>query len=51
MGKQEMAMNRGREIEGSEDKGPFPKAKSKSLKLASQAMKKAVVPTRCMEAK
>jgi hypothetical protein len=28
----------------SEDKGPLPKAKSRSLKFASQAMKKAVGP-------
>ncbi|KAK7844964.1 hypothetical protein CFP56_010184 [Quercus suber] len=35
-----------REIDGSEHKGPLPKANSKSLKLASQAMKKAAVPPR-----
>ena len=37
-----------REIDGSEHKGPLPKANIKSLKLASQAMKKAVVPPRSM---
>ena len=38
-------MKRGREREGRE-RGPLLKAKSKSLKFASQAMKKAKVPTR-----
>lgn len=43
-----MAMKRGKERDG-DDKGPLPKAKSKSLKLASQEMEKAVVPAKCME--
>ena len=46
MGKQAKAMKCPREIDGLEDKGPLPKAKSKSLKLASHAMKKAKVPPR-----
>ena len=43
MGRQARATKRPREIHGSKHKGPLPKAKSKSLKLASQTMKKAVV--------
>ena len=35
-----------REIDGSEHKGPLPKANIKSLKLASQAMKNVAVPPR-----
>ncbi|KAF3496777.1 hypothetical protein DY000_02055899 [Brassica cretica] len=49
MGKQETAKKIGRD-NGlvSEARGPRPKAKRKSLKLASQEMKKAVMPTACM---
>jgi hypothetical protein len=46
MGKQTTAMKRPREVDGSEDKGPLPRAKSKSLKWASQAMKNEVITPR-----
>lgn len=50
MGKQEKAKKtereRGLELE---ERGPRPNAKRKSLKLASQVMKKAVVPINCTE--
>lgn len=42
-GKASKRTKRPRKIDGSKHKGPLPKAKSKSLKLASQTMKKAVV--------
>ena len=50
MGKQETAKKIGRDNKGlvSEARGPRPKAKRKSLKLASQEMKKAVMPIECM---
>ena len=50
MGKQETAKKIGRDNKGllSEARGPRPKAKRKTLKLASQEMKKAVMPTACM---
>ena len=48
MGKQPMATNCGREREGSES-GPLSKASDRILKLASQAMKKQLMPPRCME--
>jgi hypothetical protein len=46
MGKQSTNTKLAREIDRSEDKGPSPKANSKILKFASQAMKKAVRPER-----
>lgn len=50
MGKQETAKKIGRDKGlGFEERGPRPNAKRKSLKLASQGMKKAVMPTKCME--
>lgn len=49
MGKQESARKWRNEIKGLEQRGPLPKAKSKSLKLASQAIKKAVKPPRWKE--
>lgn len=49
MGKQPKATNRPRGMESSEQRGPLPKANSKSLKLASQPMKNAVVPPRWMK--
>lgn len=50
MGKQDIAKKIGRERGlGFEERGPRPKAKRKSLKLASQVMKKAVMPTECKE--
>ncbi|EYU41332.1 hypothetical protein MIMGU_mgv1a016604mg [Erythranthe guttata] len=47
MGRQARAANLGSEIEGS-DNGPSPKANMISLKLASQAKKKADEPPRCI---
>jgi hypothetical protein len=44
MGKQATETKRPKEIFGSKHKGPLPNAKSKSLKFASQATKKAVMP-------
>ena len=38
-----------REIDRSEDKGPLPKAKRRSMKLANQKIKKADMPARCRE--
>lgn len=49
IGRPAMAMKRPMEIDGSKAKGPLPKAKSRSLKLPSQEMKKAVAPPRCTE--
>ncbi|KAF4352724.1 hypothetical protein G4B88_009798 [Cannabis sativa] len=48
MGRQAMTTKSPREFEF-EAKGPFSKAKSKSLKFASQEMKKAVTPPKFME--
>lgn len=42
MGRQEKRRKWGKERGGLEERGPLPKAKRRSLKLASQAMKKAV---------
>lgn len=50
MGKQETAKKIGRDRGlGFEERGPRPNANRTSLKFASQAMKKAVMPSICME--
>lgn len=49
MGKQAKGMKRESGRGGFEYNGPLLKAKSTSLKVASQAMKKEVVPPMCME--
>lgn len=51
MGRHARATKRPKEIDGSEDKGPLLKAKSKSLKFASQAKKNPMVPVKCGEEK
>lgn len=48
MGKQAKGMKWAKEVEC---KGPWLKAKSMSLKLASHEMKKEVMPAKCMEVK
>ena len=48
MGRQAMGTKRDNGIGGSEESGPFPKAKRRSLKFASHAIKKEVKPPRCM---
>lgn len=51
MGRQERRMKCFKEMGGCwlEVRGPLPKAKSKSLKLASHEMEKPVVPVKCTE--
>jgi hypothetical protein len=50
MGKQETAKKIGRDRGlWFEERGPRPNANNKSLKFASQAMKKAVMPSKCKE--
>lgn len=51
MGRHVRATKRPREIDGSEDKGPLLKAKSMSLKFASQAKKNPMLPDKCTEEK
>jgi len=51
IGRQARAIKRVREIDESDDKGPLLKAKSKSLKFASQAKKNPKVPVKCTEVK
>jgi hypothetical protein len=51
IGRQARAIKRVREIDESDDKGPLLKAKSKSLKFASQAKKNPKVPDKCTEVK
>lgn len=46
MGREAMGIKRDNGRGGVEDKGPRPKAKRRSLKLQSQAMKKEVKPAR-----
>jgi len=49
IGKQANGMNVKSERGGVDDKGPLPKAKRMSLKVASHAMKKEVVPPRWID--
>lgn len=49
MGRQAMERNRGRKSGGSEESGPLPKARRRSLKLASQARKNEERPQRVRE--
>jgi len=51
MGRHATATKRGREMNWSEERGPLSKAKSKSLKFASQPRKNPMVPDKCTEEK